>query len=235
MIHVLAPIAATVVSCLCRSLAPVREEGSEFTRRRVLGQGERVIFAFWHNRLLYMIYHLSSRYVRRGHPLSAIASPSRDGERLARVIARFGGGVVRGSTGHDGLTGFREMLRRSGRRDGLIVTPDGPRGPRYRVQDGVIAMARLTGLPIVPVTYGALSPLRLRSWDRFLVPRPHTAVRVLYGDPVWVGDGAGADEREAARRLLEERLTAITRTVDGGEDRTEVPAHRRLPVSPRFP
>lgn len=212
------PLAAAVVSCLCRSLAPVREEGAAFTRRRVFEEGQRVIFAFWHNRLLYMIYYLSSRFVWKGHPLSSIASPSRDGEHLARVIRRFGGDVARGSSHHDGLTGFREMLRRFDRNHGLIVTPDGPRGPRYRVQEGVIALARLTRLPIMPVTYSVPSPLRLRSWDRFIVPRPHTAVRVVYGEPLWVAADADADAREVSRMALESELRRITREADGRDD-----------------
>ena len=92
----------------------------------------------------------------------------------------------------------------------LAITPDGPRGPCYTVQDGVISLAQLTGLPIVPVTYHLTSRLRLRSWDRFQIPLPFTKCVMQLAEPLRVPREATEAEREDLRRGLEDHHRALT-------------------------
>ena len=92
----------------------------------------------------------------------------------------------------------------------LAITPDGPRGPCYQVQDGVVSTAQLTGLPIIPVSYHLNWKFRPKSWDRFQVPFPFTYCEIRFGLPVRVPRDATDAERDALKRELQERMDALT-------------------------
>jgi len=96
----------------------------------------------------------------------------------------------------------------------LIVVPDGPRGPRYQAKAGVLQLARVTGAPIFPVTYGAQWKLTVRSWDRLLIPFPLSRVTYVVGRPILVPADASAEQMEEKRQELQESLLAITAQAD---------------------
>ncbi|HTV76472.1 MAG TPA: hypothetical protein VMD57_05680, partial [Candidatus Baltobacteraceae bacterium] len=93
----------------------------------------------------------------------------------------------------------------------LGITPDGPRGPRYEVQDGVVATAQLTGLPIVPMTYHLNWKIRVNSWDGFQIPLPFSRCDTIVGKPLAVPREISDEQREMYRKQLEESLNGITR------------------------
>jgi len=170
--------------------------------------GRPYVHAFFHDQLLMMTYsYLGQGYGRR---LAVLSSRHRDGEYVARTLERFGHLMVRGSTGRGGAAGLVEMIRhlRAGR-DAAFAT-DGPRGPRHRVQIGVVEAARLGRAPIVPVVFAASRGRRLDSWDRFLVPRPFARGVFVYGDPIAVDAKAGRAVMEATRADLERVLEGLT-------------------------
>lgn len=167
-----------------------------------------VIYCAWHNRLvLSLIYH-RTRLQRRwpDRRLAAMVSASRDGALLARILELFRVQPVRGSTSRRGPQALLELTTWAERGFDLAITPDGPRGPRYAVQEGVISLAQLTSLPIVPVSFNLPRKIQLGTWDRFQIPLPLGCCEVIHGPPVQVDRTAGEAEREACRRLLEERL-----------------------------
>ncbi|MCW5551138.1 MAG: lysophospholipid acyltransferase family protein [Verrucomicrobiae bacterium] len=173
---------------------------------------DKIIFAIWHNRLALSLI-LYRRYVARrdrARRLVALVSASRDGGLLTRVLELFEVRPVRGSSSRRGAQALREMVTLGRAGHDLAITPDGPRGPRYVVQDGVISAAQLTGLTIVPVTYHLNWKLCLNSWDRFLIPLPFCRCDVITGLPIRVPREATPDEREAARKRLEAELRRIT-------------------------
>ncbi len=176
-----------------RHMAPVKQ--------RVLEEGEGVIFCFWHNRLFYLSYFLSSRFLWNGGPLATIISRSRDGDHIAPVVERFGGVVTRGSSSRAGDQALRRLVKLARRDVSPVVTPDGPRGPKYEVQQGAPYLAALTGLPLVPVSYGVARCIVFNSWDGFMVPYPYTSGVVLFGDPIYP---ASSDESRTDR--LKEKL-----------------------------
>ena len=138
------------------------------------GGTRRAIFVFWHNRLA-LSFNLYRRHVGRptpGRRSAALISASRDGGLLAQVMGLSGVMAVRGSSSRRGAAALRELTTAAKAGCDLAITPDGPRGPRYVVQAGVIAAAQLTGLPIVPLSYRLGWKKTLRSWDRFQVPLP---------------------------------------------------------------
>jgi hypothetical protein len=161
-----------------------------------------VIFCLWHNRLAI------SMVVHRRHPrkLAALVSASKDGALLAAVLGRFGVEPIRGSSSRRGPQALLELTSRAQMGFDLAVTPDGPRGPRYVVQEGVIALAQLTGLPIIPVTCNTRWKICLKSWDRFQVPLPFSSCELILNEPILVPREADGAKREELRRELETNL-----------------------------
>ena len=133
-----------------------------------------VIWAFWHNRL-FIFPHMYGRYFpkRRG---AALTSASKDGEILAAFLQKFGIQPVRGSSSRRGGVALVEMKALVARGHDIGITPDGPRGPCYRLNPGVIKLAQATGAPVLPVRVRYSSCWRLKSWDQFMIPRPFARV-----------------------------------------------------------
>ena len=174
---------------------------------------EKLIFTVWHNRLALSLV-VYRRYVVRDTPdrrMAAMVSASRDGGLLARVLELFGVQPVRGSSSRRGPQALREMVSWGDAGYDLAITPDGPRGPCYRVQEGVISTAQLTGLAIVPVSYYVNWKIRANSWDRFQIPLPFARCEVTEGKPIRVPREASDAEREALRKELERVLQEISR------------------------
>lgn len=165
-----------------------------------------VIFCLWHNRLaISMMVH--RRYPRK---LAALVSASKDGALLAAVLGKFGVHQVRGSSSRRGPQALLELTTRGERGYDLAVTPDGPKGPRYVVQAGVISLAQVTGFPIIPVTCNTYRKVCLKSWDGFQIPFPFSRCELILNKPILVPRGARADRREELRKELEMSLIAAS-------------------------
>jgi lysophospholipid acyltransferase (LPLAT)-like uncharacterized protein len=188
-------LAATFIRTL-RATLRLHHHGDAWMRQREKA-GERFILAFWHRHLLLMPYSY------RGEKISVLVSQSKDGELIARTVAHFGIDASRGSSSRGGAAGLRSLLRKGAAGYDLAFTPDGPRGPVHEVQPGVILAAAATGFPIQPVALAATRAKLLRSWDRFVVPLPFSAVHIVYGEPLEVGR---REDPEAASARLKEAL-----------------------------
>ena len=169
----------------------------------------RFIFALWHSRILLLTY------AHKKLNATAMVSNSADGEIVSKVLKRYGHKTIRGSTGKGGLRALMQQIddMRTNLRPG-VVTPDGPQGPRYKVQQGVILLAQKTGVPIIPVACNSKRRKVFNSWDRFILPFPWTEGVVAYGDPIHVPHDA--DERViiAYMKELESELNRITAQAD---------------------
>jgi lysophospholipid acyltransferase (LPLAT)-like uncharacterized protein len=165
----------------------------------ILHPGARrpVIVAFWHNRT-FLMAPFYERYCSRRHTALTIISRSRDGQFMSDVAARFGVKSARGSSSRHGVAAA--LAARHAARDetvDIVITPDGPRGPRYRVQPGILRMARATGRPIVTVTTYLTWKRVLKSWDRFQVPLPFSRCELVTGEPIFVPPEASEEEMAA--------------------------------------
>jgi len=171
-------------------------------------KGIAAIGAFWHGRLLMM------PLAYKGKNLSFLVSPHRDGQIVGRALKRFGFRPILGSTNRKGFSGFREMVK--AHRDGsdIAVVPDGPRGPRYRAQIGVIELAKLTGRPVIPFTFSASKRKVLKTWDRFMIPYPFSRGVFIWGEPIHVDPKGDRDHLEERRLLLENCLNELTERAD---------------------
>ena len=171
------------------------------------------IFCIYHNRLSLCLM-LYKRYVQKAWPgrrMAAIVSASRDGGLLARVLELFDVEPVRGSSSRRGPQALRELTSWGERGLDLAITPDGPRGPCYVVQEGVVAIAQLTGLPIVPASFELQWKYRLKTWDKFLLPVPFSRCIVHLGEVIRVPRDLPESEREAWRLKVEGRMREVTR------------------------
>ncbi len=190
-------LAAGFIRALRASCRFLYRNDREIRRREAAG--EHFLLAFWHRHLLFM------PYAYRGAKISVLVSSSRDGELIARTVARLGIESSRGSTTRGGAAGLRDLLRKAKQGFDLAFTPDGPKGPAGKVQPGVLLAAAATGLPILPVALAASHAKRLRSWDRFVIPWPFSRVVFVYGEPLEVARGAPLEPYAAE---LDRRLNA---------------------------
>lgn len=179
--------------------------------RRLLDSHTPLIPVFWHGRLL---YPLRLKQIYRLRRVTVLVSRSRDGEWISQIARRFSVLPTRGSSHRGGGQGLLEMVRRV--QEGYIacVTPDGPRGPRYQVQPGVVTLAHKTGAAILPITYNAKWRKVMRSWDRFVLPMPFSRIVVIYGEPICVPADVTMEGRLAAQQEVEQRLQQITELAD---------------------
>lgn len=190
------------------STARIRCEGPPLERLRMLNRRGQFIAAIWHSRIL-IFSHLY-----RGWKASILVSRSDDGEIIARILQRQGFETVRGSTNKGGRQALALLIRKIREGGSAVMIPDGPQGPRCRVQPGIILLAQKTGVPIYPMSYSARHAKIFSSWDRFMLPRPFTECCVVYGDPIRVPADADENVRADYRRRLEDALYAITLKAD---------------------
>jgi lysophospholipid acyltransferase (LPLAT)-like uncharacterized protein len=171
------------------------------------------ICCVWHNRLALCLegYYGYVKKRNRTPGIAAMVSASKDGALLAAILERFKVQPVRGSTSRRGPQALLELTSWAERGFDLAITPDGPRGPCYVVQEGILSLAQLTGLPILPGSYHLSWKIRAKSWDRFQIPLPFSRCDVELEKPVYVPRDASDAEREALRQQLERTLRAITR------------------------
>lgn len=150
-------------------------------------QNQHIIFVFWHEQLLLMAkaYH--------GSQAKVLISASRDGELIARTMKYFDLGAIRGSSRRGGRAAFRELVHLGRQPCDLAITPDGPKGPRRSIKDGVIELARISGRPVIPLCFVSSRGRRFKSWDRFLLPYPFGRGVYSYGPPVIYREGEGSD------------------------------------------
>jgi len=168
---------------------------------------ENYIGALWHNRLLIFPFVLRRFFPNRGG--AALISASRDGDLLADAIKRFDFYIVRGSSSRLGASAILQLtdVLASGR--DVVITPDGPRGPAYELGPGIIFLAQKSGAPVVPVNMEYSNCWRLKSWDRFILPRPFSKVRVIIGQSHHVRSTSTPDEFETERLRLQGAMMAL--------------------------
>lgn len=184
---------------------------------RMWQAGEPFILSFWHGRLLMMPYCWD-----RAKIIHMLISQHRDGQIIANVVKHFGIRWMAGSSSKGGAQALRGMLKALKAGEYVGITPDGPRGPRMRASDGIVSVARLSGVPILPATFGVSAGKVLGSWDRFLVAWPFARGVIVWGEPIRVDRDADDTVQETARQKIEDELNRITREADAMTGRAAV-------------
>ena len=161
----------------------------------------RCIYAVWHESFLGLLSFRTA--------IDVLISHHADGELIAQTCGFLNLGVVRGSTTRGGMAGLLELTRGQRARH-ILITPDGPRGPRQVLQSGVVALASMTGLPIVLVGIGYGRSWRMRSWDQMAVPVPGTRIHGVLSEPIFVPAQLSRQELEENRSRIERKFVQLT-------------------------
>ena len=175
--------------------------------QRLRAEKKPWVFALWHGSLLPLTFR------HRNQQITVVVSEHRDGEIIARVIGALGNRSVRGSTTRGAGRALLSMIRELERGFVIAITPDGPRGPALSFQPGAVVAAHRAGVPVVGILMHVDRAWRLKSWDRFVIPKPFARITIAYTDPTMVG---GASSREAANDIarFEELMRAAQEVAD---------------------
>lgn len=168
------------------------------------------MFAGWHESLI-----VPAVLYRKCHS-NVLVSQSRDGEYIARIAARLGWRVVRGSTGRGAVAAMREIMDglRTDKGSHVFIAADGPRGPRRFFNEGIIYLASRTGRPLVPAGIAHDRPWRARSWDRLVLPRPFSRVCLSFSAPINISRNANRRAIASLRQQVQDAMDDAQATAD---------------------
>jgi len=200
----LGPSLAAVMIRLLYRLNRIEFIGEEHPQK-IWQRGNHLILTFWHDQLLLMVKGY------RGPGSKILISASQDGELIARVMQHFSQQAVRGSSSRGGRAAFKELISLAKEEVDLVITPDGPKGPRHAIKDGVVHLARLSARPVLPMAFVCSRGHRFASWDRFLLPYPFGRAVFAFGPPVNYPKGMAVEDY---RRQLETAMAENQRRAE---------------------
>jgi lysophospholipid acyltransferase (LPLAT)-like uncharacterized protein len=166
-----------------------------------------VVGMIWHNRLLFLPAAFPARLRKNSF---AMVSTSRDGQYLSDFLKHFSIRTLRGSSSRKGANALLGAINVIENNNNVVITPDGPRGPKYQIKNGPVILASKTGCPLIPLAINASKCWMLKSWDNFQIPKPGAKLTLIIGDPIYVPQGLEGEELEATRKNAEQALLAIT-------------------------
>lgn len=163
---------------------------------------------YWHQAHI-LCSSLIRDWLKRGFKPCFLISPSVDGEVPERIARSWGAEVIRGSANQSGSLALRDMHKMMKDGYSIVTTADGPRGPQYEFKEGAIIMARIAGIPIIPMACAADRAWYLDRWDRFMVPKPFARVALAVGEPYPVPRSVPLDQLEPHRQNVQERVMSL--------------------------
>ncbi len=183
----------------------------------VIESGKGLIALTWHSRFLM----LNAAWKKSWQKPHVLISLSRDGALVAYTTRFLGLKTVRGSTrkagshkAKGGSSALREMIAALDANACIVITPDGPRGPRQRLGDGPLGLSRLTGVPILPCTFAVRNRIQFKSWDRFVLPLPFGRGMIIWGTPLTVPADASDEELQNYKKTIEDEMNAFLKDAD---------------------
>jgi lysophospholipid acyltransferase (LPLAT)-like uncharacterized protein len=202
------PVATSLIRNWCRTCRVASRINEQGERSAVL-EANGAVYVTWHQRMFYFFHDFGNRNI------IMMISRSKDGDYADGVAHRMGFRSVRGSRLRDGHKAMNELIRRLSRGGATAgIMGDGPIGPPRVLKGGAVMIAKRTGLPIIPMMYGARRAMALRSWDRYILPVPFTEVVIYHGDPVYVPAGLKKPEFEVIRARVERTLNDMADVCD---------------------
>ena len=201
------PVGLAIIKGWLRTCRVVKIDGAQYLDE-ALAKAPSLVPCYWHQHQLFCARWLLEQR-SRGLTVGWLISPSVDGEIGAMMVRRLGASVIRGSSTHTGARALRdyyEVLVKEG--VSPIITPDGPRGPRFKFKIGAILLSQMSGRPILPMAY-AVSRARLVKWDKFVIPMPFSRVAIAIGPPRYVPRTSSAGGIEALQGEMEQELKRL--------------------------
>jgi lysophospholipid acyltransferase (LPLAT)-like uncharacterized protein len=204
------PAGIVLIRLWWRTARAVSVHGMEHLEA-ALRRAPSLVPCYWHQHQLYCSKFLLEQRDRGLSP-GWLISPSVDGELGAMLVRRVGGAVIRGSSTHTGARALRDYYQALVK-EGIspVITPDGPRGPRFKFKPGALLLSQMSGRPILPMAYAA-SRAWLIKWDKFVIPMPFARIVIALGEPVYVPRVTDAATLERLQAEMEARLKALFAT-----------------------
>ncbi|MDA0856504.1 MAG: lysophospholipid acyltransferase family protein [Proteobacteria bacterium] len=154
----------------------------------LIEKSQPFIICAWHHDIYF------SSWLLKDFELTALISSSKDGEYINQILSGFGFRAVRGSSTRGGIGAMKQLVRCLKDGNAVAITPDGPQGPIHKIQEGIVALAKMTGVPIIPWRYEASSCWKLNSWDSHKIPKPITKIKSVFGQPLYVPKSASSSD-----------------------------------------
>ncbi|MFA6596508.1 MAG: lysophospholipid acyltransferase family protein [Ignavibacteriaceae bacterium] len=190
-----------LIQTLCKTLR-IQKSGGE-TLQALLDEKKNFVLAFWHGTMVI------PWFAHRNLKLLAIISKSKDGDLLSKILRKWKYKVVRGSSSKGGNIALEIMVDHARHECPVAITPDGPRGPNFKMKAGAVITAKKSEVPLVLVGVGYKSKTRLHSWDKFEVPFPFSKVQLFYSEPIRIDKNLSYDETSSMIVQCEEKLNEL--------------------------
>jgi len=209
-IHLLlTPLIKLILFVIWRTCRVVNISG-EANTTMVSKSGKPFIPCYWHQHHLFCTWYMRS-LIKRGLKIGFLISPSVDGEIPANLARSWGGEIIRGSTTRTGAQAMRDMYNLVVKQGvSPVTTSDGPQGPIHVFKIGDILLSQFTQAPLLPLAYAADRAWTLKSWDKFLIPKPFSRIAIAIGEPVTIPKGLLAEDLEPMRQQMENALKGLT-------------------------
>ena len=181
----------------------------EDQKSNVINNKDQYIFCCWHNRLF-----LGPHLLPRNRIINALQSSHSDGMITSIAFKYLGMNVILGSSMKGGMQAFRKMVKCIKNGESIAITPDGPKGPKETVKEGVIKLAQITGIPIVPLVWSTKKFKIIDSWDNFVIPFPYSKGIYTFGKPIYVDKKISQNNFEILRLEVESEIKRLTKLVN---------------------
>lgn len=176
--------------------------GDEHTQK-LLEKGEPIIPCYWHQMLIFGSWYMR-KLQKRGLKIGFLISPSVDGEVPARIVQSWGAVAIRGSSNRTGARALKDMYNTIMKdKVSPVTTSDGPTGPVHEFKQGAVMLAQLTQTPMLPIAYAASRYWELKSWDKFIIPKPFSRIIIAVGEPHNIAKKLNAEQMEEERKKME--------------------------------
>lgn len=172
---------------------------------------EPILVAFWHGDLIMQPF--TYKHIRPSRTIRTLISDHRDGETITKIVEFLGIGSIRGSSSKGGVKALLNAIKEIKNGVDIAITPDGPRGPRYSVADGIVAIAQKSGAKIVIFNSKPSNYWQFNSWDKFVIPKPFGTIDFFISEPL---DITGL-EMEEAKRVIKEKM--MINTLKGSDEK----------------
>ena len=181
----------------------------EDQKSNIINNKDQYIFCCWHNRLF-----LGPHLLPRNRIINALQSSHSDGMITSIAFKYLGMNVILGSSMKGGMQAFRKMVKCIKNGESIAITPDGPKGPKETVKEGVIKLAQITGIPIVPLVWSTKKFKIIDSWDNFVIPFPFSKGIYTFGKPIYVDKKISENNFEILRLEVESEIKRLTKLVN---------------------
>lgn len=182
---------------------------NEDQKSNIFNVDNQYIFCCWHNRLF-----LGPHLLPRNRIINALQSSHSDGMITSIAFKYLGMNVILGSSMKDGMQAFRKMIKCIQNGESIAITPDGPKGPKETVKEGIIKLAQITGTPIVPLVWATKKFKLINSWDHFVIPFPFSKGVYTFGEPIYVDKKINKKKFELLRLEVENEIKRLTKLIN---------------------